>query len=281
MHRLSDALAIVLGIIGGAALILLSIFDAFDYSTIHWSMTVVFVVAVALSAIFQTGEVWSLHKDHPDRKSLLRNSIIKLLIILVAVACAVAFGVCYGLCDGSATAHNDRSAATCNRITSVSAAMEWAVALVLVFYFFTLAADLWPAGKSSSRYMRRLAKWQEKHGEGDDFTGRRAFGMYPERWEGNGAGPASGNGPSMVQTTAGGGAGWRAREAVMRQEMHNRNEGIRHESDEPRDSMASAGPMLPPPPHFGDGTPRESLSSGRQAPFFGAPVYGGALTQPV
>lgn len=30
--------------------------------------------------------------------------------------------------------------------------------------------------------MRRLARWQEKHGEGDDFTGRRAFAEKPERW---------------------------------------------------------------------------------------------------
>ncbi len=39
--------------------------------------------------------------------------------------------------------------------------------------------DLWPAGKSSPRYMRRLAKWQEKHAphQEHDFTGRRAFGF--------------------------------------------------------------------------------------------------------
>jgi len=38
-----------------------------------------------------------LHKDHPDRKSLLRNSIIKLAIVGVAIICAIAFGVTYGL----------------------------------------------------------------------------------------------------------------------------------------------------------------------------------------
>jgi hypothetical protein len=31
--------------------------------------------------------------------------------------------------------------------------------------------------------MRSLAKWQEKHGEGDDFTGRGAFQQHPERWQ--------------------------------------------------------------------------------------------------
>ena len=40
---------------------------------------------------------WSLHKDHPDRKSLLRNSIIKLAVVGVAIVCAIAFGVTYGL----------------------------------------------------------------------------------------------------------------------------------------------------------------------------------------
>lgn len=33
--------------------------------------------------------------------------------------------------------------------------------------------------------MRRLARWEEKHGglpPPDDFTGRRAFDTHPERW---------------------------------------------------------------------------------------------------
>lgn len=40
---------------------------------------------------------WSLHKDHPDRKSLLRNSIIKVIVVIFAVAGAVAFAVLYGV----------------------------------------------------------------------------------------------------------------------------------------------------------------------------------------
>jgi cytochrome b561 len=32
-------------------------FNAFDHSTIHWTMALVFIVGVALSAIFQTGEL--------------------------------------------------------------------------------------------------------------------------------------------------------------------------------------------------------------------------------
>ncbi|RSH92713.1 hypothetical protein EHS25_008159 [Saitozyma podzolica] len=202
-EKVFDWLAIVFCIIGSAGLILCSCFNAFDHSTIHWSMALVFIVGVALSAIFQTGELWSLHKDHPDRKSLLRNSVYKWIIVVVAVACAITFGATYAVCGGNAYAYNGHSASQCNTITSVAAAMEWTIAFILFFYFLTLVADLWPAGKSSERYMRRLARWQEKHGEGDDFTGRRAFGEYPDRWM----------------------DGAQLREEAMRRDMYARNTG--------------------------------------------------------
>lgn len=40
-----------------------SIFDAFNYSTVHWSLTLVFVVGVAVSAILQTWEVMWLERN--------------------------------------------------------------------------------------------------------------------------------------------------------------------------------------------------------------------------
>jgi hypothetical protein len=107
-------------------------------------------------------------------------------------------------CRGNATPTRGHSAATCNRVTSGAAALEWTVSFIVVFYFLTLVADLWPAGKSSPRYMRRLARWQERNGDGDNFTGRRAFDEYPDRWQGSAA----------------------EREERMRQEMHARNLGM-------------------------------------------------------
>lgn len=156
-------------------------------------MALVFIAGVALSGIFQSAEIvslheeladnqWSLHKDHPDRRSLFRNSIYKLVVVLLAVLGAIAFGITYGLCGGDILPTSRFSATQCNSITSACAALEWTIAFLLTFYFATLIADLWPAGKSSPRYMRRLARWQEKNGEGDDFTGRRAFDEHPERW---------------------------------------------------------------------------------------------------
>ncbi|WWD18139.1 hypothetical protein CI109_102588 [Kwoniella shandongensis] len=199
-EKIFDWLAIFFGMAGAAGLILLSAMNAFDHSQVHWIGTVIFVGGVALSAICQSAEIWSLHKDHPDRKSLKRNSILKLVVVTIAVATAIAFGSTYAVCGGNSTPYKSHSAETCNKITSVAASLEWAVSFILVFYFLTLVADLWPAGKSSPRYMRRLAKWQERHGEGHDFTGRRAFGMYPDRWE--------------------------DREETMRREMRERNLGL-------------------------------------------------------
>ncbi|KAK8865681.1 hypothetical protein IAR55_000826 [Kwoniella newhampshirensis] len=202
-EKIFDWLAIFFGCVGAAGLILLSARNAFEFSQVHWIGTLIFVVGVALSAIFQSAEIWSLHKDHPDRKSLKRNSILKLIVVFVAVVTAIAFGSTYAVCGGNSTPYKSHSAETCNKITSAAASLEWAVAFILVFYFLTLCADLWPAGKSSPRYMRRLAKWQERHEPSSvehDFTGRRAFGVYPERWE--------------------------DREETMRREMRDRNLGI-------------------------------------------------------
>jgi hypothetical protein len=114
-------------------------------------------------------------------------------------------------------------------VTSAAAAFEWTVSIIITFYYLTLAADLWPAGKSSARYMRRLAIWQEKHGEGDSFTLRGAFGEHPERWEDRAEDRAEN------------------RAEIMRREMYQRNAGVTTMGEEPiRMSEASpAGSQVP------------------------------------
>jgi len=91
--------------------------------------------------------------------------------------------------------------------------------------------------------MRRLAKWQEKNGEGHDFTGRGAFDAYPERWQGDamaneearqaGAIPGQGVAGQPIVSAA-------VLEERMRREMWERNNGL-----EGRSSMASSqAPMM-------------------------------------
>lgn len=156
-------------------------------------------------------------------------------------------------------ATSKHTAAQCEKITSAAGALEWTVAFILVFYFLTLMLDLWPAGKSSPRYMRRLARWQEKNGEGHDFTGRGAFGEYPERWVGNGNGQAIAATAPVAGVGAGAGAGYghgygvqsatptaAELEERMRREMWERNNGLEgHGQVQGRDSIASSqAPMM-------------------------------------
>ncbi|KAH8084770.1 Frag1/DRAM/Sfk1 family-domain-containing protein [Filobasidium floriforme] len=180
-ERVLDWLAIFFGTIGGIALIMLGVFDTFDYSTVHWSMTVIFIVGVAISAIFQSAEIFALKKDHPDRQHLRRSAFIKVFVATTAIAAAITFAGLYGACKG------DADTPRCNNITSGAAGVEWGLAFWLTFYILSLVLDLWPAGKTSPRYLRRLAKWQEQnepHNLEHDFTGRNAFAAYPERWQG-------------------------------------------------------------------------------------------------
>ncbi|TIB74098.1 hypothetical protein E3Q23_02760 [Wallemia mellicola] len=155
-------LTIVFGIIGSAGLITLGIMDDVNHGTVHWSMTVVFVVGIAISAVAQTCEVSCLATDHPDRAHLRRNGILKLIIVGLAVACAITFGGLQGSCQGDIhpADHPDRD---CYNITSAAASFEWATAFLVVFYFLTLSLDLWPAAKTSPRFLRKMAKWEEDH----------------------------------------------------------------------------------------------------------------------
>jgi len=151
-ERTFDILAIVFGIAGSVALLLLSIFDAFNHSTIHWSLTVVFIVCIALCAIFQTAEIFALKKDHPDRKHLKRNAIIKIAVVTLAVILAICFGGTYAACSGNGgPAYGSR----CNIITSVAAALEWTIAMLYDLFLATFILDLWPAAKTSPRHLRR------------------------------------------------------------------------------------------------------------------------------
>lgn len=138
-----DICSVVCAVIGSAALILLSIFDAFHHSNVHWSMTLIFVVFVALSVLFQVLQVFSLSHDYDRLATLKVIAIVKSLILGLAIAGAIAFVVCYGVCRGDAYPGNNR----CDRIVSAAAVCEWAIAFLLDIFFLTYLVDLWPAHK--------------------------------------------------------------------------------------------------------------------------------------
>ncbi|TIA94969.1 hypothetical protein E3P96_03960 [Wallemia ichthyophaga] len=155
-------ITIIFGIIGSAGLITLGIMDDVNHPTVHWSMTVVFVVGIAISAISQTCEVSCLAFDHPDRAHLRRNGIMKLLVVGLAVACAITFGALQGTCSGDIYSPQNPGR-NCYDITSAAASFEWITAFWVVFYFITLGLDLWPAAKTSPRFLRKAAAWEADH----------------------------------------------------------------------------------------------------------------------
>ena len=88
-----DISSIVFAVLGGLCLMLLSIFDAFNHSTAHFTLTAVFVICIAISTVLQTQEVRILERTHLDRAHLRRNAIMKLIIVSLAIAGAIVFAV--------------------------------------------------------------------------------------------------------------------------------------------------------------------------------------------
>eukprot|EP01117_Protostelium_nocturnum_P004899 TRINITY_DN1777_c0_g1_i1.p1 TRINITY_DN1777_c0_g1~~TRINITY_DN1777_c0_g1_i1.p1 ORF type:complete len:273 (+),score=50.69 TRINITY_DN1777_c0_g1_i1:188-1006(+) len=149
VEKVMAGLAIVFGTIGAIGLVLLTIFDVFNHGTAHWILTIVFVLGVAISAIFQFIEIVLLKKDHPLRKHLKRNATIKLVLVLLAILFVIIFAILYGVCRGDAYRDN------CDPVISAAAVIEWIVAFIFDAYLITLVLDLYPAIKTSVGYGKR------------------------------------------------------------------------------------------------------------------------------
>jgi len=173
-QRTFDIVAIVMGIIGAAGLVILSVFNDQTHPTIHWIFALVFIVFTALCALFQLLEVSSLSKDHPDRPHLRRNGWFKVGIVTIAVAIAVAFAGTYGACRGKAPPNTARQ--QCSQITSAAAGLEWTDAFMVFVFFCSLVLDLWPAAKTSPRYLRRHPEAQHGYNDNKPLTTTDAFG---------------------------------------------------------------------------------------------------------
>ncbi|BFZ62709.1 hypothetical protein YB2330_003819 [Saitoella coloradoensis] len=137
-EKVLSVCAIVCALVGAAALICLSIWDAFNHSSVHWRLTVVFIIFIALSAIFTTCEFRFLRKGYPDTRRLMLSYAAKILIVIFAVALAIAMGVLMNK-------NHESAAAVC----------EWIIAFLFDAYVWTLVYDLRPAVKTSNRYLKR------------------------------------------------------------------------------------------------------------------------------
>lgn len=158
-ERVMSVLAIFGAALGAVGLILLSIFDTKRHPSAHRAFLLVFILGVAISAIFTVAEVWlSFHPVNcthisPDMISLRNRTLIqfrwlnkdfsysirrlrisyisKAVIAFILIALAVAFGI---LLESDSNTNGDQDKA---------AIIEWTISFGFTLYLLTFAYDLW------------------------------------------------------------------------------------------------------------------------------------------
>ncbi|KZT21674.1 hypothetical protein NEOLEDRAFT_1040832, partial [Neolentinus lepideus HHB14362 ss-1] len=123
-EKIFSILAILGSFIGGCGLILLSIFDTKRHSSLHRVFLLVFIVGVALSAIFTIAEYRWISKDFVEVRRLKIAYIAKAIIATALIVLAIAFGI------------------TLYESTNAGAILEWTIAFGYTFFLLTFVYDL-------------------------------------------------------------------------------------------------------------------------------------------
>ncbi|GAA5879645.1 hypothetical protein JCM1840_000599 [Sporobolomyces johnsonii] len=147
-------LDVLVAVLGGVALVLLAVFDAFNFPKQHNLAMTSFIVCVTLSGLLNTAEVEHLWHEHPDRHDLRDGTVLKWIFLSISAASGICFWVLYALCDGDATKD---PYPRCYRITSASAILEWVACFGCAAYLSTLALDVWPASRHRAVHPRFFA----------------------------------------------------------------------------------------------------------------------------
>jgi len=154
-EKASGIIAIIFSIYGSIALILLTIFDAFHYSTAHWVLTLIFALCVGISAISQAIEIFSLKKANPGIAYLKQSARVKLVLIITVMVCVLLFIILYGSCDGNTYGRggpeNRASYPHCNGAVSTAAVLEFTGAFLFSLYLITFVIDLFPYIERSTK----------------------------------------------------------------------------------------------------------------------------------
>ncbi|KAF9533770.1 Frag1/DRAM/Sfk1 family-domain-containing protein [Crepidotus variabilis] len=145
-ERVLGSLAVFGAFIGGAGLVLLSIFDTARYTKAHRVFLLVFMLGVALSAIFTVLEYRWISKAYKDIEHLKKAYILKMVIASILILLAVGFAIALFSKSSSAT--------------NAGAILEWIISFGFTFYLLTFYLDL------------RKAKNVQK-GELKGYNGRR------------------------------------------------------------------------------------------------------------
>jgi len=143
-EKVFSVLAIISSMVGGIALILLSIFDTKRYTTVHRLFLLIFMIGVWLTAIFSVVEYRWLAKDYPYTSRLRLAYRIKGTIALLLILLSIAFGVAL------------------YKAGDVGAILEWVIAFGFAFYLISYFWDLRLSkpGKLDNYNHGRPARWR-------------------------------------------------------------------------------------------------------------------------
>ncbi|THH31422.1 hypothetical protein EUX98_g2739 [Antrodiella citrinella] len=123
-EQVFSSLAILGSFIGGAGLILLSIFDTERHPSLHRVFLLVFILGVGLSAIFTIIEYRWISHDFYEIRKLKVAYVVKGVIAGLLIVLAVAFAI------------------TLYTAVNVGAVLEWTIAFGYTFYLLTFFFDL-------------------------------------------------------------------------------------------------------------------------------------------
>ncbi|ODQ65595.1 hypothetical protein NADFUDRAFT_6303, partial [Nadsonia fulvescens var. elongata DSM 6958] len=143
-ERIMIGLSILSGVIGQLGIIMVSIFNTVDHHRTHMKMLILFLIGMALSALFMSMEIIMLDRNYyRDRAPAQREKYrqfkwrfiisysTKLLWVAMAIGLAIGFGT-LNLTGHTRTAKN------------ASAILEWTLAFFYGFYLISLSFDLLP-----------------------------------------------------------------------------------------------------------------------------------------
>ncbi|KAF2429863.1 hypothetical protein EJ08DRAFT_650086 [Tothia fuscella] len=172
-------LTIVFAVVGGAGLILLSIFDTRRHPNLHDVFLVLFIGGYIISAVFICWEYQRLGVRYREYKVLAASFWVKLTFIFVEVAMAVAFGV-----------------TSKYKYWNTAAILEWIIALIYTFYVLSFFMDFIPAirrhgmNKQSHETEEQMATRESDNGFDVNTLGRNNYthqdDYTPGRHYGNG-----------------------------------------------------------------------------------------------
>ncbi|KAK1219368.1 hypothetical protein PQX77_017892 [Marasmius sp. AFHP31] len=131
-ERVTSTIAVLGSFIGGCGLILLSVFDTKRHSSLHRLFLLIFMLGVAISAIFTIIEYRWLSKDYWGVRELRAMYKAKAIIASILIILAIAFGV---------TLYTGRDQTT-HITTDAGAILEWIISFGFTFYLLTFYFDL-------------------------------------------------------------------------------------------------------------------------------------------